>query len=556
MSKTLWSGLSISAIALVASTTAVMAEGVQDTNKPAATNTNLLRQLNRYSQEGNSRSLGQVNSVDQLRDVSSSHWAYGALKNLIDKYGCMRGFPDRTFRGNEGVNRYQFAATLSECLQKIEEFIDRTTNEAGTPDSTIRSGLTPGDMRQIQRLVSEFDAELAILSARVDDIEGRVDTLEDQQFSTTTKLEGEVVFALSDAQGNGSSGSNTVLEDRVRLAFVSSFTGKDALYTRLDAGAFGGFGNTDQGDFTHSFGNGNNIEIGWLAYYLPIGDKILVYVPTAFPLWQDIAPTVSPYLDGFTGANNALTGFGESSPIYKIGLGAGGGVGVNYELTEKISLTTGYFGYNASDPSNENGLFNGSYSALGQLTWTPDDKFKIAATYVNAYFNDLEGDDTSIFSYGPGTDIGNAPFNALGEVDGNPIGTKVITNSYGVQASYKLSEKVAINGFFGYTDADEVIGSKSSAEIWYYGLGIAFPDLGKEGNLGGIVLGAEPYVGGCEGANCAATAQDTALHVEGFYRYAINDNISVTPGIVWIGAPDGNSDENVVLGTIRTTFTF
>ena len=550
MSKTLWSGLSISAIALVASTTAVMAEGIQDTNKPAATNTNLLRQLNRYSREGNSSSLGQVNSVDQLRDVSKNHWAYGALKNLIDKYGCMRGYPDRTFRGNQGVNRYEFAATLNECLQRIEEFIERNANEAGTRDNTIRSGLTPREMRQIQRLVREFEAELAILSARVDDIEGRVDTLEDQQFSTTTKLEGEVVFALSDALGNGSAGSsNTVLQDRVRLAFVSSFTGKDVLITRLDAGAFGGFGNTDQGDFTHSFGNGNNVEIGWLAYYLPIGEKILVYLPTAWPIWQDIAPTVSPYLDGFTGANNSITSFGESSPIYKIGLGAGGGVAVNYELTEKVSLTTGYFGSNASNPANGQGLFNGSYSALGQLTWTPDDKFQIAATYVNAYVDGLgEVNGASIFS-GPGTDRALNPFNTTG--------SKAITNSYGVQTAYKISDKITVNGFFGYTDADQVFGSnKSSAEIWYYGLGIAFPDLGKEGNLGGIVLGAEPYVGGCEGANCAAGSEDTALHLEGFYRYAINDNISVTPGVVWIGSPQGDSDEDVVLGTIRTTFTF
>jgi len=548
MSKTLWSGLSISAIALVASTTAVMAEGVQDTNKPAATNTNLLRQLNRYSQEGNSRSLGQVNSVDQLQDVSRSHWAYGALKNLIDKYGCMRGYPDRTFRGYQGVNRYEFAATLSECLQKIEEFIERKANEAVRRDNTVRSGLSPRDMRQIQRLVREFEAELAILSARVDDIEGRVDTLEDQQFSTTTKLEGEVVFALSDAQGNGSSGSNTVLQDRVRLAFVSSFTGKDALYTRLDAGAFGGFDNTDQGAFTHSFGSGNNIEIGWLAYYFPVGEKILVYLPAAWPLWQDIAPTVSPYLDGFTGANNSITSFGESSPIYKIGLGAGGGVGANYEISDEVILTAGYFGYNANNPTDEQGLFNGSYSALGQVTWTPDDKFQIAATYVNAYFDGLGGvDDTPIFS-GPGTARALNPFNT---------GSKAITNSYGVQTAYSISDKITVNGFFGYTDADQVFGSnKSSAEIWYYGLGIAFPDLGKEGNLGGIVLGAEPYVGGCEGANCEAGSEDTALHLEGFYRYAINDNISVTPGVVWIGSPDGNSDGDVVLGTIRTTFTF
>ncbi|MBC6418009.1 MAG: carbohydrate porin, partial [Prochloron sp. SP5CPC1] len=223
MSKILWSILLTSPMALMASATVAIAQEVQTPTEPAQRT--VLEKLEQYSREGNSRSLGQVNSVDQLRDVEPGHWAYQALKNLIDNYGCMRGFPDRTFRGNQGVTRYEFAATLNECLQRIEEFIVRTS-------SRDESQISRRDRRQIQRLVSEFEAELAILGARVDDIEGRVDFLEDHQFSTTTKLEGEVVFAISDAFGGPDGGTdNTVFQDRVRLAFVSSFTGKDALYT-------------------------------------------------------------------------------------------------------------------------------------------------------------------------------------------------------------------------------------------------------------------------------------------------------------------------------------
>ncbi len=541
MSKILWSILLTSPMALMASATVTMAQEVQTQTEPAQRT--LLEQLEQYSREGNSRSLGQVNSVDQLRDVDRGHWAYQALKSLIDKYGCMRGFPDRTFRGNQGVTRYEFAATLNECLQRIEGFI--------TPSSPgDERGISLGDERQIWRLVNEFEAELAILSARVDDIEGRVDFLEDHQFSTTTKLEGEVVFAISDAFGESTQGDDTtVFQDRVRLNFVSSFTGKDALYTRLGAGNFDGFSTTDQGVFVHDFGNLNNIEIDWLAYYFPIGDKLLVYLPAAYPLWQDIAPTVSPYLDGFTGANNAITSFGESSPIYKIGLASGGGIAANYEISDEVTLTGGYFGGNSFNPEPGQGLFNGKYSALGQITWTPNDKFQIAATYVNAYFNT---DSDSIFDLGVGTDNARRPFE-----DGSG---SAITNSYGAEIAYKFSDKLAVNGFFGYTDAQQTSGGNGSAEIWYYGLGLAFPDLGKEGNLAGIIVGAEPYVGDCEGTGCVSGAADsTAIHIEGFYRYAVNDHISVTPGIVWIAAPFGvgeSSNDSVVIGTIRTTFSF
>ena len=542
MSKILWSILLTSPMALMASATVAMAQEVQTQTEPAQRT--LLEQLEQYSREGNSRSLGQVNSVKQLWDVDRGHWAYQALKSLIDKYGCMRGFPDRTFRGNHGVTRYEFAATLNECLQKIEGFI-----------SGNESGISPGDKRQIQRLVSEFEAELAILGARVDDIERRLDFLEDHQFSTTTKLEGEVVFAISDAFGGPDGGytDNTVFQDRLRLNFVSSFTGKDALYTRLGAGNFGGFSTTDQGVFVHNFDNGNDIEIDWLAYYFPIKDKLLVYLPAAYPLWQDIAPTVSPYLDGFTGANNAITSFGESSPIYKIGLASGGGIAANYKISDEVTLTGGYFGGNSFNSSEGQGLFNGEYSALGQITWTPNDKFQLAATYVNAFFNGFDAPDQSIFDLGVGTTNAGQPF-------GNGANLSAITNSYGAEIAYKFSDRFAVNGFFGYTDAQQTSGGNGSVEIWYYGLGLAFPDLGKEGNLAGIIVGAEPYVGGCEGTGCLPGAVDsTAIHVEGFYLYAVNDHISVTPGIVWIAAPFGvgeSSNDSVVIGTIRTTFSF
>ena len=57
------------------------------------------------------------------------------------------------------------------------------------------------DLDTISRLTQEFEAELATLSGRVDDIESRTAFLEDNQFSTTTKLRGEVSFAISQVFG-------------------------------------------------------------------------------------------------------------------------------------------------------------------------------------------------------------------------------------------------------------------------------------------------------------------------------------------------------------------
>lgn len=39
--------------------------------------------------------------------------------------------------------------------------------------------------------------------------------------------------------------------------------------------------------------------------------------------------------------------------------------------------------------------------------------------------------------------------------------------------------------------------------------------------------------------------------------YKLNDNISITPGVIWLVAPNQTSDNpDVVIGTVRTTFTF
>ena len=67
--------------------------------------------------------MDQVTNVSQLSDVSPGDWAYEALRNLVERYGCIAGYPDGTFRGNRAMTRYEFAAGLNSCLQQIERLI-------------------------------------------------------------------------------------------------------------------------------------------------------------------------------------------------------------------------------------------------------------------------------------------------------------------------------------------------------------------------------------------------------------------------------------------------
>ena len=516
-----------------------------------AGNSQLLQQINSYSQEGTTNSRDQVTNVNQLRDVAPTDWAYEALRSLVDRYGCISGFPNQTYRGNQPLSRYEFAAGLNSCLNQIERLIA----------SQGSSGVDPADLDTITNLSQEFEAELATVGGRVDEIESRTAVLEDSQFSTTTKLEGEAVFGIS-GEFNTSDNDEIVFQNRVRLAFVSSFFGEDALYTRLDSSSAdfgflteddnGGDVALDTGILTYQTGpnGGNDVGIGWLAYYFPIGEKIDVYLPAVAPLWVDFVPSLSPYLDSFTGASGSLSSFAESSPIYKIGLGAGAGVGFNFEPTDFLTVSAGYFGGDSSNPleSEDGGLFNEEYSALGQVTLSLlDDKLQLAGTYSLAQ---LGAGDNAIYDLGVGT--GNAV---------SPFDGKITANSYGVEAAFQLGDRIALNAFGMLTDAQQAVGDED-AEIYSYGVGLSFPDLGKEGNLASLFVGAEPYISDTsvdldDDEDGVQDSEDVPIHIQGMYKYQFNDNISVTPGVIYLINPNGNEDdEDALIGVLRTTFTF
>jgi len=100
--------------------------------------------------------------------------------------------------------------------------------------------VTKEDLATLQRLQEEFAAELATLRGRVDALEARTAELEANQFSTTTKLNGEAIIAAIGATGGSPDRDdpNIILTNRVRLNLNTSFTGKDLLITGLQSHNF------------------------------------------------------------------------------------------------------------------------------------------------------------------------------------------------------------------------------------------------------------------------------------------------------------------------------
>jgi Carbohydrate-selective porin, OprB family/S-layer homology domain len=500
--------------------------------KAEMTSVDTLTQVSQYNQEGKS-AQSAVTSVSQLSDVKPTDWAFQALQSLVERYGCIAGYPDKTYRGNRAMTRYEFAAGLNACMDRVNDLIS-----ASTADMVKKE-----DLATLRKLQEQFAAELATLRGRVDALEAKTATLEKQQFSTTTKLAGEVIFAVTQ-EFSRNAGNQVAFQDRVRLSLNTSFTGKDLLVTRLAAGnsalfssAAGAPDSLTTGLQASQFGGrgGNSVSVDWLAYYASLSDKLKVYIPAAGGLHYDYAPTMSPALDTGDSGNSTLSVFGQRNPIYSIGGGAG--LGVNYDIGGGLQLSGGYMAGNANNPTAGNGLFNGDNSFLAQISYAPTKApFQIGFTYVNAYKK-----SGAIFD-GNGGSAGQ-----IGTPLANNLSNPVKVDAYGISGSYQFNPGLVVNAFGTYAKADNLGGG--TRDLYTYGLGVALPDFGKKGNLLGFVVGAQPYQSG--------TGLNTPLHVEGFYKYQLNDRLSITPGVIWVTNPTQVSGENsALIGTVRTTFTF
>ena len=521
----------------------------------------LLERIEQYGQPGNN--IGQVTNVNQLQDVSPTDWAYEALRSLVDRYGCIAGFPNQTYRGSQALTRYEFAAGLNSCLNQIERLIASQGSSVGQED-----------IETIARLSQEFEAELATIGGRVDEIESRTAILEDNQFSTTTKLAGEAIFGIAsvaggsneeliESQGDDEIDRVPVFGYRTRLELETSFTGEDLLFTRLSTGNFPEFSEitgTFQGEIAFAEPADNDLGLEVLFYGFPLGENTNVLIGAVGLAADDIADTVS-ILDG-DGGSGAISAFGTRSPIY---LPPGDtGLGIIHSFGEKLELSAGYLAGEASDPNNGAGLFNGSYSALGQLTITPIEKLTVALTYVNAYNQSDPGVGSDLANIKSATSAGeNADPLQPGVFEG---GVPTSSNSYGAQFSFALSDRLVIGGWGGLSkvrtldefDADGQLVGRGTQDVWNWAATLAFPDLGKEGSLGGIIVGMEPWVASSsidvEGFD---EDDETSLHAEAFYEYRLNDNIAITPGVIYINNPDNNeNNDDLFIGTLRTTFTF
>jgi hypothetical protein len=100
-----------------------------------------------------SQTIAEAIGDARFTDVSPTHWAYGAVNNLAANYGCLTGYPDGSFRGNELVTRYEFAAAMDSCLSNLVQVIESEPSV---------------DINQLLDQLMQLEQELGILSEDVE----------------------------------------------------------------------------------------------------------------------------------------------------------------------------------------------------------------------------------------------------------------------------------------------------------------------------------------------------------------------------------------------------
>ncbi|MCT0210978.1 MULTISPECIES: iron uptake porin [Synechococcales] len=526
----------------------------------------------------------QVTSINQFSDVQPTEWAYQALSNLIERYGCVAGYPDGTFRGKQALSRWEAAALLNACLDRITEVTD-----------------------ELRRLLKEFEAELAVLKGRVDGLEAKVGELEATQFSTTTKLQGQATFVLGavNAGGNSTSGrfrtssitsgndsenynarfGATTFNYDVRLNFITSFTGKDQLYTRLRSGNFNNAFNGNGVNLTaldiasNGFGQtsctGNRncsdvVGIDRLWYRFPVGRDVAITVGPKARNTEMLAVTPSVYgkgdkiLDLFTlhgapGVYNKATG-AAAGITWRQNVPKGKGrfsAGASY-VAQQGDSGTSFDGNPFSCSSDEGGIgtdcARGNF--LAQLNYTTP-QWNISAAY-------RYGQAATNFRRGTNFAASNSWFLANGDSN------SVAVNAYWQPKKSGFIPSISIGWGLNSLSGNETQASGvefaspfvSESQSWFVGL--EWSDVFAKGNAAGMAVGQPVFATQLKSGTTKGletTPNDGNYVWEWWYKFQVTDNISVTPAIFYLSRPLGQqtgADQtfNVFGGLVQTTFRF
>lgn len=494
--------------------------------------------------------LAQVTTVSELSDVQPGDWAFTALQRLVEEYGCLEGYPDRTFRGNRALTRYEFAAGLNACLDVVLQLV-------GT-----------GDLDEVRRLQEAFSEELIAVRSRVDTLEADVAELAANQFSTTTKFSAQFYSHLNWATASGdvlAEGVNvfapardpvtnepvvrTITEDPellfsyyTWLNFTTSFSGEDRLQLQLTTGDGNGAANFygSAGLFntygvpftlqTGTTGGEDNLIVREVFYSFPVGDKLAFTIGPAINWYRHFDNNRFTFFG--TGANS----FNSSGGTQVNAIDRGAGAVAEWDIANWLDLRVGYLAENTEflpgpRSSTSNGLFDGTTTLTGQVGLYPTDDLSLRLLYNRTNLDP-----------NPAGFVGGAVSEPLyGFADdgfGGPLRTAT-ADTFLVNFDWLITKGLGLFGRYSYgsTNLFPVSDTLPDGEVNAQSVqvGVAFPDLFKKGAQG-IISYVRPFdvLDGRDFLASGGGDGSVQQEVEISYRYPLSQNFAIVPSFYWI----------------------
>jgi Carbohydrate-selective porin, OprB family/S-layer homology domain len=521
--------------------------------------------------------VSQVSSVSELTDVDPNSWAFQALKSLVERYGCIEGYPSKKYLGNRPLSRYEFAAGLNACLDKMNEQI-----AAATEPLVAKEDLAP-----LQRLQERFKEELSIMRGEIDGLEAKTKELEAQQFSTTTKLDGETIFALAGASAGGNvatnnlgvaaptiggSSQNVIFGGRTRLNFRAKNLGVegDQLRIRITAA-------TDGGSFFNAPGtvSPNDVRVGRIDYFgngnITNGNASASFdkLYYEFPLFsKDFKVSIGPRVENKDilglqkNTRDDQTQFSLRGFHRNIGLSLVGspvpGVSATWKLSDQWKVAAIYSALAGGDSNGfGNGGVTGPSQAAIEVGFNPDKNLELGLGYYRTVCNstnavlstgggEAPGSQNRIFCNSDSGGSNRYPFT------GNNAISNVQHDTFNFHADWEFAPDISFFGRYSFGTANISDGSAAgtaSANLNYseWMAGLNFNNtFGRKGDSLGLavlqpanitsnnVTGNAFPAGTFPAGNVPnATEYDYGL----YYRYTLTKNFTVGPEVYLITNP-------------------
>ena len=365
--------------------------------------------------------------------------------------------------------------------------------------------------------VNEVTEDLAILKGRVDGLEAQQNDFAAGSFSDTTVLDGKAIFDVGsvDTDDDGYTGETSFMYTYT-MNLNTSFTGDDNLYTRIKTGNHDSWSKTKSVYNTYlSSGNGNGdaLKVDKLWYTTPIGENLTVTFGPKIENYYMHATTPSiyePVLKAFTLGGNAAAYGASTSPGAGIAYTADNGFAISSNITSKNPV-----------------LADSKQSWATQVGYTKD-TYSVSAI-LNLKYNGWTD------SYFMSTD-GKARAG-----DGN-------STNIGLRGWWRPSNSdTAMPSVSVGFDTSETDASTNSNTTAYF-VGLNWADVINADDKIGIAFGQPQKAEG--------ETIDPFLY-EVYYKYSVNDSVTVTPTIFGGTSKNSSDVETDMTGyLVQTTFKF